>query len=468
MAPVAYFLCWILIVVLMLNDSRRRTGVSAACWIPTVMLFTLLSRSPAAWLGVGAARTGWANQASGDLIDQIFYASAILAAFIVICLRRVNWWQVLSANAAIMLFYGYFLVSPLWAFYPVGSLIRLLKVFGCTIVTILVILSEKKPLEAMRAVYARCACVLIPLSAMFVRFTSYGKAYDKDGNLEFIGAADQKNSLGEMLLVLIIFQLWDQLEERASAKGWWRRMPWDRLLLIGTGAWLLRLSQSQTSFLSLVLGLALVLRSGWLSSQRISKAVFAVALSLPLLVLGIQEFKSVFTPILEMLGRDATFTGRTNIWAHISWATVNPLVGAGFWNFWGSSVAKTVFDAPNAHNGYLDVYIDGGIIGVFLMSWILFTTGRRLLKNLPLHRHYRLAFAFLVIVIVHNIAETSFARPSPLWFTMLLMVMRYPPLTRDLTPVSVRGSGRAELEEEPDLMQTPVLSNHSEYALWKL
>lgn len=460
MAWVAHLFCWTVIVVLTAYDSKRRARVSAASWIATAVLFTLLSRPPSLWLGASLTTNRWANQASGDLVDQIFYTSAILASFIVILLRRVNWMRVLAANPAITLFYAYFLVSPLWAFYPAGSLIRVLKLFGSTIVTILVIFSEKNPLDAMRAIYARCACVLIPLSVLFVRFTSYGKIYDKNGNLVFTGASDEKNSLGEMLLVLIMFLVWDQLEERAPGKRRWGRMPWDRLLLIGTGFWLLHRSQSLTSFLSLVLGLVLVLRTGWLSSQRVSKVVLAAALSLPLLLLGFQKFKSIFTPMLEMFGRDATFTGRTNIWEHITWSTVNPLVGAGFWNFWGSSVAETVFDAPNAHDGYLDMYLDGGVVGLLLLSWILFSNGRRLLKSLPRHRHYRLAFAFLVIVILHNISETSFARPSPLWFTMLLLVLQFPPLTRKLIPVPVRPPARADPKAELDLcVQNKVLKS---------
>jgi hypothetical protein len=93
---------------------------------------------------------------------------------------------------------------------------------------------------------------------------------------------------------------------------------------------------------------------------------------------------------------------------------------------------------PNAHDGYLDIFLDGGLIALFLLSCILFTSGRRLIKNLPLHRYNLLRFAFLIIAIVHNLTESSFARLSALWFTTLLMILEFPNLRDKLNSISIR------------------------------
>ncbi|MBZ5614918.1 MAG: O-antigen ligase family protein [Acidobacteriia bacterium] len=369
------------------------------------------------------------------MIDQVFFASMIATSFFIAWLRRVKWSKVFGANVAIMLFYGYFVASSLWSTYQLDSLIRVTKDFGATIVVISVILSEKKPLEAVRAVYIRCACVAIPLSAYLVRFSPLGKQYARNGDVTYIGAAVQKNSFGEMLLLFMIFLVWDHLEARSAAHA--KRLPnkvrWDFLVLLVMGAWLLNLSGSQTSTVSLLIALALMLRTGWLASQRVSRLVFVVALSLPILLLCTQEFASVFTPLLTILGRDATFTGRTDIWHHITFGTVNPVIGAGYWSFWGGPGGRAISIAmktgvPNAHDGYLDIFLDGGLIGLFLLSCVLIASGRRLIKNLQVHRYYYLCFAFLIIAMVHNLTESSFARLSALWFTTLLAMMDFPSL----------------------------------------
>lgn len=460
MAPVAHLLCWAFIAFLLVHDSRRRASVGAATWIPTLMLIVLSTRTPAQWL-VQSTFNSMANSGSVVLIDQVFFASMIVSSLIVAYLRRVKWSKVCAANVPLMLFYGYFIMSTLWSSTPLDSLVRVLKDFGATIVVISVILSDKKPLEALRAVYVRCACVLIPLSALLIRYSPLGKEYARNGDVSYTGAAVQKNSFGELLLICVFFLVWDHLEARsaAGAKRLWNRMRWDRLVLLLMGIWLLNLSQSNTSLVCLIIGLALVLRTGWLASQKVSSLVFVVALSLPLLLLCTQVFGSLFTPVLGLLGRDATFTGRTDIWQHITFTTVNPLIGAGYWNFWSGPGGKAVSTAmktgiPNAHDGYLDTYLDGGLIGLFMLSCVLVTSGRRLIKNLPIHRYYRLGFAFLIVAIVHNLTESSFARLSGLWFTTLLMILEFPSLRGKLNSISVRepagaksGARRLEMGE---------------------
>jgi exopolysaccharide production protein ExoQ len=422
----------------------------------------LATRSPGDWLGLHADRA--TNNGPGNSIDQVFFASVIAASFVVAWSRRVKWSKVFAANVAIMLFYGYFVASCLWSHSPLDSLIRVLKDFGANIVVISVILSDKKPLEALRAVYVRCACVLIPLSADLVKFSPLGRQYARNGDVTYVGAAVQKNSFGELLLVFMMFLVWDHLETRSvvGAKRLWRGLRWDTLVLLLMGFWLLQLSDSQTSFVSLLMGLALLLRTGWLASRRVSRLVFMVALSLPLLLLCTQEFSSVFTPLLQSLGRDPTFTGRTDIWKHITFTTVNPLIGAGFYNFWGGPGGNAIREAmqtgvPNAHDGYLDIFLDGGLIGVFLLSCVLVTSGRRLIRLLPQHRYYRLGFAFLIIAIVHNVTETSFGRLSPLWFTTLLVMLDFPMLRAKLNSVTVRGSQvpKSEAKRPNDIESQP-------------
>ncbi len=440
MAPLVFFFCWAFIAVLLVRDARRRPSLSVATWIPTAMLFVLFSRTPVEWI---VASSDSADTQSGNLLDQTFFAVMIAVSLIITFSRGLKWGKLLAANKALIIFYIYFALSIVWSFSPADSLIRLIKDLGCTVVVLSVVLSEKNPLEALRAVYVRCACILIPLSAVLVRFSSLGKGYSHDGGIVYGGACQTKNEFGELLLISILFLVWDHAESRVASGAWqlWHGITWDRIVLVLMGFWLLDLSQSKTSLVALIIGLCLILRTGWLDSQRISRTVFVIALSYPVLAL---TSHTLFAPVFEMLGRDATFTGRANIWRHITFHTVNPLIGAGFWNFWGGPGGKAIESAmntgiPNAHDGYLDIYLDGGLIGVFLLACVLITCGRRLIKRLPGDRYSRLKFAFLVVAILHNVTESSFARPSGMWFTIVLALIDFPGL-RDGIRSGVRRS----------------------------
>jgi O-antigen ligase len=131
-----------------------------------------------------------------------------------------------------------------------------------------------------------------------------------------------------------------------------------------------------------------------------------------------------------------TFTGRADIWDHITLSTVNPLIGAGYWSFWGGPGGFAIDQAmkttvPNAHDGYLDIYIDGGFIGLTMLLVMLVASGLRIVKRLELkdrlaNRYALFRFAILIVAICYNLSESQFARMSMIWFTTLLMFVEFP------------------------------------------
>jgi O-antigen ligase len=78
--------------------------------------------------------------------------------------------------------------------------------------------------------------------------------------------------------------------------------------------------------------------------------------------------------LLSLIGRDPTFTGRTDIWdALLQAISHKPLLGYGYLAFWGLDseprywLAQAVdWDAPSGHNGWLDLAISLGIVGVMM------------------------------------------------------------------------------------------------------
>jgi exopolysaccharide production protein ExoQ len=436
MAWLALALGLIFIVWMLVRDYKRRPLVSAAIWLPTLLLMIIGSRPLSVWIGVGSgAVTEMGNEVASNPIDQVFFLLVLVASWMVASSRRVKWSKLIAANGALMLFYFFFAVSVSWSGDPSGSAKRLVKDFGLLFLGA-VIFSEKDPLQALRAVFVRAACVLFPLSIVFDKyFPSYSRSYSIAGDEMLTGVTLQKNSLGEIGLVLTLFLVWDFLEARRTAKGRWAHLAWDRVALIAMGLWLLHVSQSKTGMLGTLLGVALILRTGWLASRMMNRVVLAGALSLPFLLFFSQQFSSVIAPVVEALGRNMTFTGRTDIWGHINATTVNPILGAGYWNFWGGKGGFAISEAmktivPNAHCGYLDIYLDGGLIGLILLFYVLIAYGRRLSsdlrQNFDADRFHRMRFALLIVAIFYNLSESNWARVSPIWMATLLMIVNFP------------------------------------------
>ena len=89
-------------------------------------------------------------------------------------------------------------------------------------------------------------------------------------------------------------------------------------------------------------------------------------------------FAAVVAPdaLWAVLGRDASLTGRVPLWQE-SWALwgQRPLFGYGYAAFWnaGSPDVQYVWkiigwNAPNAHNGYMDVLLQVGLLGLALYA----------------------------------------------------------------------------------------------------
>ena len=139
---------------------------------------------------------------------------------------------------------------------------------------------------------------------------------------------------------------------------------------------------------------------------------------------GIKEF------ILESMGRDATFTGRTDVWRVLLDLHTDPIIGTGFCSFWSDEFYRSKLPnwvAFSAHNGYLEAYIDGGMIGVTLLVFMLLGVGGKINRQLSLMGSYAVVrFAVLLVTIIGDFSESHFARMGPLWFMFLLCALNAP------------------------------------------
>lgn len=423
------FACLFVAGGLIRKDMAERDGVSAAIWIPTLWIGILMSRPLSMWLNWG----GGDDSLEGSPLDRLFYFGIILAALLVLIRRRVAWGRVVSENWAIFLFYAYFLVSVLWAPESFVAFKRWFKDFG-NIFVALVILTEAKPEHAIRAVMVRCAYVLMPLSIVFVRFfPDLGRSYTRAGNMEVTGVTMQKNSLGILVVICGLALLWDWFERTSdthavSRTRLQRSMPFVFVLI---GAYLLYLCNSVTSILCLVLG------GGILTSARLPGLRNRIG-SIGFLVLGgvlafflADWLFNIKGELLAMLGRDASLTGRTAVWDWLLSLKIDPLLGDGFCSFWSDDRYLSLIPphsgiGASAHNGYLEVYIDGGYVGLFFLAVMLLSVASRINRHLTYGDNFALfRFAIYVAMLVGDISESHWGRMSPLGFMFLLTAIGF-------------------------------------------
>jgi O-antigen ligase len=119
-----------------------------------------------------------------------------------------------------------------------------------------------------------------------------------------------------------------------------------------------------------------------------------------------------------------TFTGRTEVWNELLKVGTDPLLGTGYMSFWDDSFYQSKLPnwvAFSAHNGYLEIYLAGGYIGIGALVLMLLGVIGRINRALADGSDYSaVRFAILVMALLANFAESNFACMSPLGMLFLI------------------------------------------------
>jgi O-antigen ligase len=124
-------------------------------------------------------------------------------------------------------------------------------------------------------------------------------------------------------------------------------------------------SRSATGLVVLVTMLAVI--PLFLMSARDPRLAIGVAI-LATLLAGGGLIIATSGEVAEIVGRDATLSGRTALWAVLlRTAQEHPWLGHGFNAFWESFPVWLEGWVPGqAHNGYLDLFLELGAVGLIL------------------------------------------------------------------------------------------------------
>jgi exopolysaccharide production protein ExoQ len=444
------------------RETKRRVPLSGSLWVVVVFLVIVGSRAVSTWFEFGREVGGEAEAYDqGNPLERNVYFVLLGWGLVTLWKRQVRLGEVLRYNPWLSAFFIYWLFSVLWAELPFVAFKRWVKDVGY-VVMVLVVLTEQNPVEAAKGVFIRCGCLLIPLSVLFIKYYSeLGRAYHSaTGEMMFTGVATHKNTLGIMVMVCGLFLMWDFLERFSK-----RRRPLDWLglatdvVLLGMTLWLLVKSHSATSLACTVLGVAIFLgfKTRAVRTRILRLEVYALVGAGVILALDSMFGLSRFV-VEDVLGRDMTLTTRTQVWPELLSMADSALFGAGFNSFWSGERLEILYarlGIIQAHNGYLEMYLNGGWIAVVLFVGLIFSARRRIKLEIQAGGDFPIVrFIFVVIGLIHNFTEASINKGGLLWFVLLLSLVESPssqaaPLPESATPLPADGEPTpADFDEE--------------------
>jgi exopolysaccharide production protein ExoQ len=427
LATVVYSL-GILGLFLLNRDKKDRT--SAALWIPVLWLLLAGSRNVGEWMQLGQPVGDDSAYLEGNPVDRNVLSVLLALGLIALFQRRQRVGRLMRGNAPILLFFAYCGVSFVWSDHPDVSFKRWIRAVG-DLVMVLIVLTDRDWMSALKRLLARVGYLLLPLSILFILYYPYiGRAYGRwDGKMVWTGVATGKNTLGMVCMVFGLAALWRVLDAYGEEKKARKYGPLiANAVIIAMGIFLLWKANSVTSIACFALGgavMILIRRRAVVRRPLLVHALVAVVVAGAFCVL----FLGIGSGLLQNVGRDATLTGRTDIWQLAISLSGNPLVGTGYESFWlGSRLEAVRRIYPNhvnqVHNGYLEIFLNLGWIGVILLAVVIVTGYRRIVD--AVHRQYAAAdlmLAFFVVGIVYNFTEGGFKMMYPVWIFFLLATM---------------------------------------------
>ncbi|PYR52402.1 MAG: hypothetical protein DMF89_02825 [Acidobacteria bacterium] len=459
---------------LIVYDRRRSPKTSFALWIPSVWLFVLGSRSFSAWMNPGATGGSRAEDLmEGSPVDRAFFLILIALAVLVLIKRHVSLFEIVYRNPWLTLFILYAGLSLFWSDFPEVASRRWIKSFGDPLMA-LIVLTEADPPKAVATLFKRVAFVALPLSVVFIKyFPQLGKSYDSWTGFQFFtGVSTDKNTLGYLLFAfgLFFFSTLISKHGRTAVDGG-RSEQAIAAVFLGITIWLFNVSNAKTALLCVILACLIYVASGLPRLRRF----WGVTVIAGLVVFGILEMTLDFGELLiASAGRDTTLTGRTDLWRAVVDLSVNPWVGAGFESFWLGPRLDLLwqdfaFHPNQAHNGYLETYLNLGWVGVIALVGLIVGSFRGVQKRwspdsggTEADRDFaRFGMACIIAAVVYDITEAALRSMNPFFLVFLIVSMQRPIRASARSPApQLAATGARRATAPGGLAATVTMSVH--------
>lgn len=423
---VALILCLLFIAYNLARDLSETSGESKALWLPSIWVGLSLSRPPSLWFNPHAISIATGEGGQGNLLDRGIFVVLFVAGLLVLFAQKNGRWQrALFGAPFLLLFFGYCALSIVWSDVPLYSLRRFVK-FSGMIMMILIVVSETKQLQAVTRIIRRSAYVLVPISLLFIKYyPNLGRGYDPWTGLPAnFGVAFDKNMLGKMCLAVVVVLTASIICRGKEQPSGDRMSLWIDIGILGITLYLFSFTNSATSEISAIVGVGFLLALKIPYFRRYAGLWLFVGL---FVVLSAEVMYDVSARVAEEFGRDPTLTNRTEIWSELIDRAGNPLVGTGYESFWtGPRLAAITLTRHinEAHNGFLEVYLNLGLIGLGLVGILLLSTYRRARELLNRGSPFGgLALTLWVVVLTYDITEAGLSGQNIVLFLFLLLAV---------------------------------------------
>ncbi len=381
---------------------------------------------------IGAAAIG----ASGALLPLIFTSQdfnymdgspgyrmtlgacyALAGIYSVIHFREIL--AIAARSKALILLLALAFVSAAWAESPGLVIQRAIALFGTTLIGLL-LAARFTGTERLRLLSIIFRCLAMGSFFISVFLPRFGISDDPLHTGDWVGVFGNKNKLGAYIATAMLIDYFRPM-----------RLRWK---LLWFGLYILLLVKSgSASPLAALFATWVVLRVAQTLRGRHRLSIRAILISVAATV-GFGVAAGLGTGVFQFIfGRTADLSGRTGLWkALIPAIAKHPLLGYGYGSFWGGAsaeyyaVVNRLYWVPMySHNGYVEITVNLGLVGLILASIFLLSGTRYAVQEAELSTLERDAFpiAYLIYFLIRNMTECTILYLNSLEWALCVAVV---------------------------------------------
>lgn len=389
----------------------------------------------------------------GSELDRTVLTALLCIGLIILAKRRFNWANAIKENIWVMLLIVYMLVSCLWS----DSLFISLKRWSKELVAVVmafVIVTEPDSRKALESLFRRIIYITIPFSYLLINyFPEYGRMYvHHQGLLMWTGVALHKNGLAHLCLFAAFFLIWTFIRRQQGRYTpvvsyqtileafililifWLWGGPQHTFMYSATATFAFALG------LSAFIGLSLENKMGTMLGRKVLIALIAFIIIYGTVTPMVGKLSII--DMSSMLGREETLTGRADVWRKLVPAAMSrPILGYGFGGFW-TTAARAQFQISEGHNGYLDLILSLGFVGLMLFAIFLLSSARKAQQLMTEDFDWgALWICYLLMTVILNITESSLGSfTAKMMAVIFLMTTSSTTFTSNSQEASLNGS----------------------------
>jgi len=300
-------------------------------------------------------------------------------------------------------------LSILWSSFPLAVLMNFAHLIGVIFVAVVAGRAYSGDSASLLRYIAYTLCLNVTVHTL-AAFVMPDVAISHDGR--WSGLTTNPNSLG-LISALALWSTASAIRSRVLKPIAGIALTFPALIsLYGSG--------SATSSVSAMIGIVFVALLPHFKKLHLGSLVIMAALPTTGIALSLW-FNLYFNYIYSILGKSSDFSGRTSLWQQgIEVASKKPILGWGYDNH-ASVMIENVLPFGHFHNGFIDLAVRGGLVGVLLMIGLIFAYLVRSMSQSLFSRN--IMISYMAMFLVYNMTEVSLLSPkNPSWIIFITLI----------------------------------------------